>query len=235
MTTQLQDQGARKRGAGVGQIYTVLRDEILELKLAPGAPVDEMALARRFGMSRTPVREALVRLASEGLVVALPNRSAIVTPIDFLNLSNFFDALTLLYRVTTRLAAARCKPEDLVPLRACQDAFATAVRSRDPIGMILSNRNFHVEIAKIGGNPYFTEPFTRVLDEGRRILRLYYSSYNDALPSQYVQEHEDIIAALSDNDVERAEALAQVHADQIVKQIQAFISADARLVGSMAL
>lgn len=229
------DTTPRKRGSGVAQVYDVLRNEILELKLAPGAPIDEVQLASRFDMSRTPIREALVRLAADGLVETLPNRSTIVAPIDFFNLPNFFDALTLLYRLTTRQAAARCTEKDLVAVRAHQEEFVRAVRAQDSVGMILSNRNFHLAIAKIGGNPYFIDIFTKVLDEGRRILRLYYSSYNDALPPQYVEEHEDIIAALLANDEEKADALALAHADQIVVQIQNFIAADRRVVGRMAL
>ncbi|WP_116652996.1 GntR family transcriptional regulator [Pelagibacterium sediminicola] len=231
----MSDPAPRKRGSGVAQVYDVLRNEILDLKLAPGAPVDEAQLARRFDMSRTPIREALVRLTADGLVENLPNRSTIVAPIDFFNLPNFFDALTLLYRLTTRQAAARCTAKDLAPVRAHQKEFVRAVRARDSVGMILANRNFHVEIARIGGNPYFIEMFTRVLDEGRRILRLYYSSYDDTLPARYVEEHDDIIAALLANDVERADELALAHADQIVIQIQNFIAADRRVVGRVAL
>ena len=62
----------RKRGSGVKHVYDVLRDEIIDLHLAPGSPIDEIMLAERFAMSRTPIREALVRLASEGLVTTLP-------------------------------------------------------------------------------------------------------------------------------------------------------------------
>src|SRR5690606_26452642 len=90
----------RRRGSGVKMVYDLLRDEILDLKLAPGSPVDEVQLAERFKMSRTPIREALVRLAGEGLIETLPNRSTMVSNIDFLNLSTFFDALVLMYRVT---------------------------------------------------------------------------------------------------------------------------------------
>lgn len=62
------------------------------MRLPPGSPVDEVHLAERFGMSRTPIREALVRLAGEGLVTTLPNRSTMVSNIDVLNLNTFFDA-----------------------------------------------------------------------------------------------------------------------------------------------
>ena len=95
----------RKRGSGVKMVYDILRDEILDLVLPPGSAVDEVQLAERFGMSRTPIREALVRLSGEGLIDTLPNRSTMVSNIDFLNMHTYFDALTLMYRVTTQLAA----------------------------------------------------------------------------------------------------------------------------------
>src|ERR1700754_5067550 len=95
----------RKRGSGSKLAYDILRDEILDLVLAPGTAIDEVQLSERLSMSRTPIREALVRLASEGLVTTLPNRSTIVAAIDFVNLPVYFEALTLMYRVTTRDAA----------------------------------------------------------------------------------------------------------------------------------
>ena len=64
----------RKRGSGAQFVYSILRDEILDLTLLPGSPIDEIRLSERLSMSRTPIREALVRLASEGLVTTLPNR-----------------------------------------------------------------------------------------------------------------------------------------------------------------
>ena len=103
----------RKRGSGVKMVYDLLRDEILDLVLPPGSPIDEVQLAERFKMSRTPIREALVRLAGEGLIDTLPNRSTMVANIDFLNMHTFFDALVLMYRVTTKLAAQYHRPEDL--------------------------------------------------------------------------------------------------------------------------
>src|SRR5690606_37373459 len=105
--------GERKRGSGAQLVYDILRNEILDLALVPGSPIDENQLAERLALSRTPIREALVRLAGEGLVTQLPNRSTVVASIDFLNLHTFFDALALMYRVTTRLAGEHHVAEDL--------------------------------------------------------------------------------------------------------------------------
>ncbi len=221
-------QSERRRGSGVQHVYDLLRDEILSLALPPGTPVDEVQLAERFGMSRTPIREALVRLASDGLVETLPNRSTLISSIDVLNLSSFFDALTLMYRVTTRLAARHHQPEDLVVIRKHQAEFAEAVISHDALAMISTNREFHAAIATAGRNPYYTSLFVRLLDDGRRLLRLYYRSFNDHLPEQYVHEHEEMVEAIASGDVDRADILARAHADQIVGQIQKLFAPDRR-------
>ncbi len=218
----------RKRGSGVQVVYDLLRNEILDLTLPPGSPIDEVQLAERFEMSRTPIREALVRLAGEGLIDTLPNRSTMVSNIDFLNLHTFFDALTLMYRVTTRLAAQNHRSEDLTAIRDHQASFAAAVKEQDALLMIAANRDFHAAIADAGRNPYYTGLFKRLLDEGRRILRLYYQSYDDRLPQQYVDEHERIIEAIIARDVDTADRLAKAHADQIVRQIQRLFTRDER-------
>ncbi|KZY49132.1 GntR family transcriptional regulator [Sulfitobacter sp. KE29] len=218
----------RKRGSGAQFVYSILRDEILDLTLLPGSPIDEIRLSERLSMSRTPIREALVRLASEGLVTTLPNRSTVVSNIDFMNLHTFFDAMTLMYRVTTRLAAQFHTPADMANIRARQVEFAKAVSAQDALSMIATNREFHAEIARAGRNPYYESLCLRLLDEGRRLLRMYYQSFDDQLPSEYVQEHEDLIAAIEARDIGLADSLAATHADQIVRQIQALISRDRR-------
>ncbi|MGO4406438.1 GntR family transcriptional regulator [Bosea sp. RAF48] len=219
----------RKRGSGVKLVYDLLRDEILDLVLPPGSSIDEVQLAERFEMSRTPIREALVRLAGEGLIVTLPNRSTMVSNLDFLNLSPFFDALMLMYRVTTQLAAQNHRPEDLDVIRARQAEFAAAVKAQDALAMIATNADFHAAIAEAGRNPYFNSLFNRLLDEGRRFLRLYYQSYDDRLPQQFVDEHEDMIAAIAARDMAAAERLGRAHAEQIIQQIQKLTVGDKRL------
>ncbi|TIX87739.1 GntR family transcriptional regulator [Rhizobium sp. P44RR-XXIV] len=219
----------RKRGSGVKVVYDILRDEILHLELPPGSPIDEVQLSERFGMSRTPIREALVRLAGEGLIDTLPNRSTMVSQIDFLNMHSYFDALVLMYRVTTQLAAKYHRPEDLEIVRARQAEFAEAVDAQDALAMISTNAALHLAIAEAGRNPYFTGLFGRLLNEGRRLLRLYYQSYDDRLPRRFVDEHDEMIAAIAARDTELAERLAREHAEQIVSQIQKLLVRGDRL------
>jgi len=218
----------RKRGSGVKVVYEMLRDEILDLKLLPGSPIDEVHLAERFGMSRTPIREALVRLVGEGLIETLPNRSTMVSHIDVLNLHTFYDAITLMYRVTARLAAQYHRPADLGKIRAHQARYAASVFAQDALAMVAANSDLHSAIAEAGRNPYYTNLTLRLLDDGRRILRLYYQSFDDRLPPEYVEEHEAMIAAIAARDIELCDRIARAHADQIVRQIRQLFARDER-------
>jgi DNA-binding GntR family transcriptional regulator len=206
--------GRPKRGHGAATAYAVLKREILDLTIAPGTPVDEVGLTERFGMSRTPIREALVKLAGEGLVVTLANRATVVAPLDMLGLPQFFDALTLMYRVTTRLAAVNRTDGDLVAIRALQAGYAEAFAARDVSAMIEVNRDFHAAIAHAGRNGYYSELFERLLDEGRRLLRFYYSSFDETLPRAFLDEHEEMVAAIDARDIARADRVAAAHADR---------------------
>ncbi|WP_292231917.1 GntR family transcriptional regulator [Mesorhizobium sp.] len=81
---------------GSARVYSELRHNILNMSLPPSYPLDEVSLSQLFNLSRSPIREALVRLASEGLVLTLPNRSTIVAPLDFRSVPEYLDALDLL-------------------------------------------------------------------------------------------------------------------------------------------
>ncbi|MBW7922467.1 MAG: GntR family transcriptional regulator [Rubellimicrobium sp.] len=224
-----------KRGSGVSHVYETLRREIISLDLPPGAIIDEQQLSQRFNLSRTPIREAMVRLTAEGLVTTLPNRATMVSQIDFLNLAQFLDALSLMYRVTTRLAAPGHRAADIAAIRALQEDYRAAVAARDVVAMLEVNRDFHLRIAEAGGNRHFTEFFARLLDEGMRLLRIYYSSFHDALPTRFVDEHDAMIAAIAARDADGAERLAAAHADQIARQIRSHFAEDRRQTPGMAV
>ena len=208
-------RGKRKRASGSSRIYEKLRDEILSLTLRPGAPLDEVSLGRRFKLSRSPVREALIRLAGEKLVVILPNRSTVVAPFDLEAAPRHMDALELMQRTTHRLAALLRTDQDLVRIQAAQQRFKVSNEQRDVTGMIESNRDYHMAIAEAGGNPYFTSLYTRLLDEGRRMLHLHFAieAERDALDDKsVVAEHAAITRAIKQRDADLTEQLALEHA-----------------------
>ena len=212
------------RGQGALRVYHALREEILRLEIAPGEVLDEVRIGRQFNLSRSPVREALIRLGSEGLVTTLPNKSTMVTPLRMEEFPNYIDALDLLQRATTRLAALHRTDADLADIRARQQAFEDSVAERDVLAMIEANRDFHVRIAEASDNRYLTDQVARLMDEGRRFLRLYFRSFDDIMPPSLNEEHYQIIAAIAEQDADLAERLAHEHTNQVSARFLAYMS-----------
>jgi DNA-binding GntR family transcriptional regulator len=134
--------------------------------------LDEAELARRFGVSRSPVREALIRLSGQRLVLSPPNRPTVVAPIDLFALKGHLDAVQLLYRVTCRMAASRRVPDDVAALNALQAAHDAAIRKGDLVAVVQGNRAFHTEVARIAGNAHYSAWQAGLLEEGERYMHL---------------------------------------------------------------
>ncbi len=203
------------RGQGAVRVYRSLREDILSLTIAPGELLDEVQIGRRFQLSRSPVREALIRLASEGLVKTLPNKSTMVAPLNLEEFPAYIDSLDLVQRATTRLAAQLRSAGELAEIKARQADFEAALAARDVLAMIESNRAFHLAISEAAENRYLTQFHARLLDEGRRFLRLYFRSFDDSLPPEFRDEHVQIIDAIEARDADLAERLAHEHTQQV--------------------
>lgn len=207
--------GKRTKGSSAAEVYETLQTEILTLKLSPGAPLDEKTLADRFGLSRSPIREALIRLAGDGHVVMLSNRSTLVAPFDITSFPKYVEALDLLQRVNTRLAATYRSEEDITDIRNRQEAFQDAVKCNDYLKMSESNKRFHMAIASAGKNPYLAAQYGKLLDEGRRMLHLHFDYLERSTEEDLLtDEHQDLIDAIVEQDVERADTLAHQHTRQ---------------------
>jgi len=205
----------RIKGTGARFAYETLRDEILSLALAPGQLLDETTFAERFAMSRSPVREAFSRLAGEGLVVTLANRSTIVAPIDVQSFPKYVEALDIAQRMNTRLAAELRTDADLAKISKAQARFESAVKRGEHLEMSEANKGFHMAIAEAGRNPYLTAFYERLLDQGRRMLHLhfdYLERTHDGI--LLTEEHNAMLDAIRNRDVERADALAHSHTRQ---------------------
>jgi DNA-binding GntR family transcriptional regulator len=217
-------EGKRPKEPGWRSVYDALRTEILALTLPPGQLLDETSLAERFDLSRSPVREALIRLAAEELVVTLPNRSTIVAPIDLASFPKYVDALDIAQRVTTRLAAELRTDADLATMASRQRKFEAAVKSGDHLAMSETNKDFHMAIALAGRNPYFTSFYEKLLDQGRRMLHLHFE-FLERTHEGYLltDEHHELLAAIKAKDVERADKLAHDHTRQFRDNFIAFM------------
>lgn len=214
----------KQRGQGAARVYNKVREDILRLNLAPGDLLDESHISREFKLSRSPIREAMVRLSSEGLLKTLPNKSTIVAPLNIEEFSSYIDALDLVQRITTRLAARLRTSEQLATIKRQQTAFSKAVAAHDALAMIERNRDFHVAISSASQNRYLSEFNSRLLDEGRRYLRLYFRSLNDTLPPELNDEHHQIIDAIEQRGEERAEVLAHEHIMQVSERFLRYLS-----------
>lgn len=205
----------RAKGTGAKFAYETLRDEILSLTLPPGQLLDETTLAERFGMSRSPVREALIRLSGEGLVVTLSNRSTIVAPIDVQSFPKYVEALDIAQRMNTRLAADLRSEQDLKTIAARQKEFEAAVRQGRHLAMSEANKAFHMAIAQAGKNPYLAAFYERLLDQGRRMLHLHFDYLERTQDGVLLtDEHALMLDAIRAQDVARADELAHAHTRQ---------------------
>lgn len=215
------------KGGGARYVYETLKTEILCLDLAPGTPLDETTLAHRFSMSRSPVREALVRLSADGLVKMLSNRSTLVSPVDLTDFPRYVEALDLQQRVNTRLAAKHRSVADIDNMLAQAKAFDEAVRSNDYLSMSATNRDFHMAVAEAGRNPYLSRCYGALLDEGRRFLHMHFDYLESSSAEELLTpEHYDIVDAIKEMDVERADRLAHQHTRQFHDRFMNFMRAN---------
>jgi DNA-binding GntR family transcriptional regulator len=212
------------RGAGWKTVYDTLRTEILSLQLPPGELLDETTLADRFNLSRSPIREALIRLANDDLVVPLPNRSTIVAPIDITAFPSYVDALDIAQRVTTRLAAEHRTPADLKTIAKRQREFESTLKRGNHLEMSEANKDFHMAIANAGRNPYFATFYERLLTQGRRMLHMHFEYLKKPAHGYLLtDEHDDMLAAIEERNVERADKLAHEHTRQFREQFIEFM------------
>ena len=229
----------RPKGTGTQRVYAQVREDIIGLRLLPGADLDEGSLEARFGVSRTPVREALIRLASEGLIALLPNRGARVTQIDITDIPQLFEALELCQRATIRWAAIRRTPSDVTELRRINGEFLEAAERGDTGRMGESNKDFHSVIGKAAGNRYFESLYNSLLAVSLRLARTvfaYAPQSGESAVDYYlkiVRQHDAMIKAIEDGDADGADELARIHTDLFRDRIFRYVNKN--LAGGVGL
>ncbi len=214
----------RAKGTGWKSVYETLRTEILALTLAPGQLLDENSLAERFDMSRSPVREALIRLAGEELVVTLSNRSTIVAPIEVATFPKYVEALDIAQRMNTRLAAQLRTDADLKAISKRQKEFEAAVKGANHLQMSEANKQFHMAIAAAGKNAYLASFYERLLNQGQRMLHLHFE-YLERTHEGYLltDEHNQMLEAIRMRDADLADELAHAHTRQFQDNFMNFM------------
>jgi DNA-binding GntR family transcriptional regulator len=197
--------------------YAELRDRIVSLQIAPGAPIDEDRLGAELDMGRTPVREAIKRLALENLVNVFPRRGTFASEINITDLAHISDVRQQLeghaaYRAAERLTPAR--REELETLLRRIDGAAGG--SRDELMEL--DAQIHRFVHRCTANPYLEETLARYFNLSLRIWYLVL----DRLPhlTERVREHRALLEAIRDGNAERARRIAAEHVGTFATEIR---------------
>lgn len=207
----------KPKGSGSRTIFEALRGQILSAELPPGADIDEHGLVARYGISRTPVREALIKLASEGLVQIVPNRGARVAPLEISEVPPLLEARELCERAINRWAAARRTASDLAAIDAACLLFEEASHAGDYSAMASTNSDFHAAIARACGNRFVEEHYRTIATQTIRLARMALSTDRSDPPNGRYHEtvrqhHRGMMNAIRRGDAEEADSLAKEHA-----------------------
>ncbi len=203
----LEGQGRLVQNASVAATE-LIRQAILDGRLEPGSRLKEEELARELGISRTPVREALLMLQAEGLIETTPNRGAVVRTHDAADLIDLYQLRALLEGYAARQAATRVTSEEIELLRESCDRF-DRIAGDDIRELVRENLWFHSAIHTASGSARLSSMVRRVVE-----LPLVYKSYVWYSPDQKrisAHFHRQITNALSVRDADRAELVMREH------------------------
>ena len=190
-----------------------ISDDIVRGALAPGSTLDEMELARRFNVSRTPVREALRLLVSSGLVEARPHRSAVVARPGKPQLAEMFEALRELEALCAGLAAMRMTEDESVQLARINASLLAAVRGGDPHLYHVLNESFHAAIYFGSHNAYLARLAAETRARIAPFSRAQFRTAGRLARSQ--AEHESILEAIGSKEVQAASTAMRRHIESV--------------------
>lgn len=198
-------------------VYFQLEEEILSGKLNRGDTLTECALSARLGVSRTPLRAALHRLAEEGLVKITPNRGAVVVGVNAEDLVDIYKIRTRLEGLASSLAAGRISEEDKKRLSESVELSEFYIRKRDADKLKELDSEFHNIIYEASGN----RRLSKILSELHRSIRAYRRlslTVTDRL-ERSVDEHREILNAILKGDTEEADRLTSLHIEAALENL----------------
>jgi len=189
------------------EVAEQLRQRIFRRALEPGSWIDELKIAEEFGISRTPLREALKVLAAEGLVTMKVRRGAYVTEVSDKDLHDVYHLLALLESDAARVVAESATDAQLRELEALHAELAASVADRDRFFGV--NERFHMRLLELADNRWRDQ----MVADLRKVMKL--NRHNSLLRQgrieESLREHADILAALSARDAEGAARAMQDH------------------------
>ncbi|HEY4067801.1 MAG TPA: GntR family transcriptional regulator [Burkholderiaceae bacterium] len=199
--------GQLRESALYEQVAERLRARILGHTLHPGSWIDEQALAAEFGISRTPLREALKVLAAEGLVTMKLRRGAYVTEVSERDLTEVYHLLSLLESDAAMVIAQSATAGQIAELAALHQQLEAEIADRDRF--FAANERFHMALLGFADNRWRTQLVTDL----RKVMKLnrHHSLFKQGRLEASLKEHRQIMAALKARNGERARQLMQLH------------------------
>jgi DNA-binding GntR family transcriptional regulator len=193
----------------VEQMYQAVKQKVLDLEVDPTQPIDEKALVRETGGSLTLVRQALDRLAEDGIVEKRRRRWHVTRAATSSTMREIFEVRTTLEGMCARLAAERITDAEIEGMEQLLHDFERVLREGDNKALIAVDRKFHQKLYEASGNRYLARALEEMYD---LIYRLFHFAL-DRMGSVRgnIEEHRDILAALKVGDERAAERLIQSH------------------------
>jgi DNA-binding GntR family transcriptional regulator len=198
------------------QAYDEIKRRIVTLELLPGQRLDDVALSNELALSRTPIREAIFLLGSEGLIDVKSDAGIIVRPLDLLDTAQLIEMQFIIVKAVSRLAAERIDPKQLRQLRGAADEVEAAIKSRDALAITSRNADFHRIEATAAGNSRLLEVARSIEDERQRLAYVCFGGtrpwgHLDEHFRKVVRDHQWLIEAYDAHDPDRAEKTAVSH------------------------
>jgi DNA-binding GntR family transcriptional regulator len=192
-----------------GEAYRLIKERIITLGLPPATVLDEAKLMADLGLGRTPIREALQRLALENLVVILPRRGTIVADLNMSDLQKIFEIRVDLELLAVRLAAQRATPAQIVAMEALFTGADELLRCGDNYELIRLDHQAHRLLAQAAHNEFLEETLERLYNH---VLRLWYVSLHRVqCLREAIEEHREMIALVKAGDGEGAARIMRAH------------------------
>lgn len=191
------------------QVADRLRTQIYHNELQPGDAIDEMALCQRYGISRTPLREALKVLNSEGLVELIPHKGSFVRSMDIAELNELFPVMAVLEGLCAREAVENCTEEDLKKIDAMHEKLEKHAENGEVDAYYEQNFVFHQAIQDLTGN----RTLQRIIGDLRKVLRLARHTQL-TIPGRLaasINEHRNIMLAFHTHDPDLADRNMKAH------------------------
>lgn len=201
-------------------VYEQLRAEMISCKLAPGTEMREAELAARFDMSKSPVRDALMRLEREGLVITSPRQGYRVAPVSLTDVLDMFHLRAALERACVERIVIHASDEQLAEL----DDFRIFDPSVWVGGFIAYNRSFHRRLALLGGNARMRDQLIELIDLMERAVHMSVNTAHKGDPQSLVNEHGALIDALQARALKKAQRLCEQHIIDAGKRVSTAIS-----------